>query len=212
MYATKNALERASAAMTAATLAAGLLTTSTYQAIYTPFVSSADRTELLGRADQTGNPIVSAAQADYAFRLLNALSFAFSLLCIAFATFVLWEIAVKNTYRPLLFRGAFVGLLTALLTSIGAALCSVFVFVDRTAGIVGATFVCIIILALFVGFCGCITVDPRQGKPPILEAASTGNAAVSGAAETVSGDKSGAANTVSGAKSGAQVIELADIF
>lgn len=60
--------------MTAATLAAGLLTTSTYQAIYTPIVSSVDRRQILKAADQTGNPIVSSAQADYAFRLLNALS------------------------------------------------------------------------------------------------------------------------------------------
>lgn len=165
-YATAAALPRASAAMTAATIAAGLLTTSTYQAIYTPYVSSSDRTEIASSpVDQTGNPVVTAADADYAFRLLNAISFASSLMCIAFATFVLWQIAARQTYRPSLFKLSFLGLMIALVTSAGAALVSVFVFVDRTSGIVGAVFVSVAIVALFLGFCGCISVNPDQGKP-----------------------------------------------
>lgn len=163
VYATHSALQRASRAMLAAAVAAGLLTASTYQAMYAPYVSNWDGTER-GLVLQAGRTIVSSAQAYYAFRLLNALSFASSVLCVTFAAFVLWEIAVMATYRPLLFRCSFLGLLAALFTAMGAALCGVLVFLGSPVDILGVIFMCLVTVALAFGFSGCISIDPRQGK------------------------------------------------
>lgn len=167
MYASDPALQRASAAMTAATLAAGLLTTSTYQAMYVPYVTSSDSAQPASDfRHQMQQPIVHSARAYSAFRALNAMAFAASVLCVAFATFVLWQISTRGTYRPLLFRCAFGGLLVALFASVGAALCGVLSFVDFSAGIVGSVFTGIVIVALFVGFGACIGVHPLQGRAP----------------------------------------------
>lgn len=147
--------------MTAATLAVGLLTTSTYQAIYAQYVTDTTPTS---NAD-LGNPIVKSQAGVFAFRGLNVVSFAFSLMCIAFATFVLWQISSKEKYRRGLFYFAYVSLLLAQLTSVGAAMSGVFVFMSFGAGIVGSICVMVVTISLFLGFGGCIGFGSNVGKP-----------------------------------------------
>ena len=62
-------------------IVAGHLTTSTYPAVYAPYVTDAQSAALTDTTD-TGQPGLDAPRLEFWFRFLNGMSFAFSLLTI----------------------------------------------------------------------------------------------------------------------------------
>lgn len=104
---------------------------------------------------QTGQPLVAAGRAEFAFRLLNAVSFASSILALVSATLTLMSIANRASYVPITFFAAFISYALAVTAALGGAMTGVLAFLSQSGGIaiVGIVIVSIVICCAVI-LCG----------------------------------------------------------
>lgn len=104
---------------------------------------------------QAGSPVVTSARIEFAFRLLNAMSFTSSLLAVVSALLVLISIANKMAYEFSTYCLAYFFIFLAITTALGGALTGTLAFLSLSGGIaiVGIVFIGLVICCA-VAHCG----------------------------------------------------------